>query len=222
MMGEKWSRVGIALLALAGVPILISGYAVNSGPPPNSTVAQLAAFGITHRSGVLLGGWLQIAGTVLCILFALAVVQRAGASGKLAGVLTLLGSVVLTCVGLAEVTGYALATSGDPIVVRVASQFIPAVQHGYSIVAAPLIFLPLAAVILESGILARCVGYAAFGFGIVFAAFGLIGMLAPVQGIVDVLSAVQGFWWIAAAISFLLRSGRRSVPTVGPAAQGMA
>jgi len=201
----------LALCALGGVPTLIAGFAVNPGPPPGSTVAQLTAFGSAHQTTVLLGGWLQITGTLLCLLFALALTQRAGAAGTFAGQLTLFGSVVLTGVGLAEFSGYALAVSGDPTVVRVASQFIPAVQHGYAMVAAPLVFLPLGAVILGSGVLPRVLGYIALILGTVFAVLGLVGVLAPVQGIVDGLSALQGLWWIAAAVALLRQPAGRKL-----------
>jgi hypothetical protein len=77
------------------------------------------------------------------------------------------------------------------------------VQHGYAMVAAPLVFLPLGAVILDSGVLPRVLGYTALALGAVFAVLGLVGVLAPVQGIVDGLSALQGLWWIAAAVALL-------------------
>jgi hypothetical protein len=214
-MTRGWNRIYPALLALVGVPVLIAGYAVNAGPPSNDSLAQMVVFGAEHHSAVMFGGWLQIAGTVLCLLFALYLVQRAGASSSFAGVLTLFGCVVLTCVGLAELTGYAMAASGDATVVRVAVQFIPGVQHGYSVVAAPMVFLPLGAVILTSGILPRAIGYGALAFGVVFASMGPIGMLAPVQGFVDALSAIQGLWWIAAAIALIGRAGLPQ-PVAGP------
>ena len=77
------------------------------------------------------------------------------------------------------------------------------VQHGYAMVAGPLVFLPLGAVILDSSVLPRVLGYTALALGAVFAVLGLVGVLAPVQGIVDGLSALQGLWWTAAAVALL-------------------
>lgn len=162
-----------------------------------------------------MGGWMQIIGTLLCVLFALALVHMAGATSRLSGVLTLFGTTVLICVGLAEMTCYIGATSGDETTVRVVSTMIPALQHAYPIIAAPMVFWPLGAVILESHILPRTIGYLGLLLGTVFAALGLIGMLQPIQAIVDALSAIQGVWWIAAAITLLVgRSPKRATSSI--------
>ena len=104
-----------ACCAIVGVLPYILGFALNPGPPPGLSFTQMAVFGTQHRTLILLGGWFQIIGTLLTVLYALAMVHFAGWSIRLAGALTLLGSTVLLVVGLMEVMFYVAVTSGDPM-----------------------------------------------------------------------------------------------------------
>lgn len=212
MARSAWTRIVVPLLVLVGVPVLIAGFAVNPGPPPGDSLAQITAFGAAHAHGAMLGGWLQILGTVMAGIFALCVVGAAGQATRLPGVLTLLGVALLVSIGLAEFTGYGLVTTGDPTVVDVGTHLITAVQHGYGMVGAPLVFVPLGAVILRTGVLTRTLGIIAVVLGAVFFALGFLGVLAPVQGIVDALSAAQGCWWLAAGINWITRTRRGLQP----------
>lgn len=206
MSNAKWKEISVAMCGIVGVPTLLASFAINPGPPASAKTAQLMTFWASqHQTGIMMGGWMQVTGTLLSVLFALALVHMAGFSSRLSGLLTLFGSTILMCVGLAEMTCYIGATSGDAITVRVVSTMIPALQHAYPIVAAPMVFWPLGIVILVSHIISKVLGYAAILLGTVFAVLGFIGMLQPVQGIVDTLSALQGFWWLAAAVTFMVR-----------------
>jgi hypothetical protein len=161
---------------------------------------QLLAYGASHHLALLLGGWLQITGTVLLGGFALAIVGLSRSQTTLAGVLTVVGVVVLIAVGLSEVTCYVALVSSHATTVRVGADLIPAVQHGYAVVAAPLVFLAVGVVVLRSGSLPAVLGMSALGFGVVFWALGLAGMLTPIQGLVDFFSGFQALWWLAAAV----------------------
>jgi hypothetical protein len=68
-----------ALCGLLGVVMLIPSFIINPGPPANSTVAQLIAFGNQYHDSILIGAWLQAVSPFLIILFALALVHQAGA-----------------------------------------------------------------------------------------------------------------------------------------------
>lgn len=218
MGNAKWREVASAGCGIVGVPTLLVSFAVNPGPPASAkTVAMMTVWAVHHHLGLMLGGWMQSTGTLLCVLFALALVQMAGFASRLPGVLTLFGSSVLMCVGLAEMTGYIGATSGDVTTVRVVSIMIPALQHAYPIVAAPMVFWPFGVVILASGILPKTLGYLALALGSVFSVLGFMGMLLPVQVIVDILSALQGFWWLAAAVTFLVH--RKTTDMAAPSVQ---
>jgi hypothetical protein len=73
----------------------------------------------------------------------------------------------------------------------------------------------LGAVILRSRILPRALGIIAVTLGAVFFAFGFIGIVAQVQTAVDILSSLQGLWWLGAGIVWLARGGPDA--TVAPA-----
>lgn len=154
---------------------------------------------------------------MLCVVFALVLVSAARASGTPAGLLLVVGSAVLAAVGLAEMSCYVISTSGHPGSVRLAADLIPGVQHGYSMVAAPAIFLSLGAVILGSRVVPPQLGILALAFGAVFVVAGLIGVLASIQPFVDVLAAFQGSWWLSAGVVVLRRGLQSPVPRPGSA-----
>ena len=110
-------------------------------------------------------------------------------------------------IGLAEITGFALVTSGDRTVVDVGALLITGVQHGYGMAGASLVFLPLGFTILNSGVLSRALGVLAVVLGGVFFLFGLLGVLFSIQTVVDILLSLQGLWWLAAGINWLTRRG---------------
>jgi hypothetical protein len=207
-------RVLVPFLPILGVPVLIAGFALNSGPPAGSSLAQMTVFGAAHAHSILLGGWLQIMGTVMASIFALVVVSTAGVTARLTGVLTLFGVTLLVGIGLAEMTGYVLVTTGSTAIVNVGAHLITAVQHGYGMIGAPLVFLPLGVAILKTGILGRALGWAAVILGAVFFIFGFLGVLWPIQTVVDLLSSLQGIWWVAAGVNWIQRVGRTAPATV--------
>lgn len=91
----------------------------------------------------------------------------------------------------------------------VSINLIYAVQHLYFIAAAPALFLPLGIIIIHSRILPRLFGYLALGLAATFAGLGLAFMLTlRLPDAVTAFAGVQGLWWLAAAITLVLRSGR--------------
>ncbi len=196
---------------LLGVALLIPSFIINPGPPPNPTVAQLIAFGNQYHDSILMGAWLQAVSPFLLILFALAIVHQAGATTRLVGWMTLVGGIILVMTSLVEVMFYLSAVNGNPATTGLISlDLIYAVQHLYSMVAAPALFLPLAIVILGSRVLPAVFGYLALALGGVFVIVGIINLFSPIQSIVNSLSIVQGLWWLFAAITLLVRAGKTS------------
>lgn len=83
------------------------------------------------------------------------------------------------------------------------------VQHLYFIVAAPVLFLPLGIVLVGSRILPRFFGYLALLLATAFAALGVVFLLRlTLPAGVTEFAGVQAFWWLAAAITLMIRSGR--------------
>src|SRR5258708_34265539 len=80
------------LSGVAGVVLLIVSFAINSGPPPDPSSAELVKFGQQHFATILWGAWLQAVGPVLIVLFAFALIHLAGATQRLAGWMTFFGA----------------------------------------------------------------------------------------------------------------------------------
>src|SRR5262245_40354970 len=59
-------------------------------PPPNATITQILEFGKKYHTAILVDTWLQQIGTILSVLFALALVQLANGLTTFAGKLVLL------------------------------------------------------------------------------------------------------------------------------------
>jgi hypothetical protein len=112
-------------------------------------------------------------------------------------------------VSLIEVTFYISALNPDPVMMpSVSLKLISAVQHLYFIVAAPALFLPLGIILVSSPIVPRLFGYLALLLAATFAALGVVFMLRlTLPDGVTACGGVQALWWLAAAITLIVRSG---------------
>jgi hypothetical protein len=198
------------LSGVAGVVLILVSFNINPGPPLGATSAELLKFGHQYYASVLWGAWLQAVGPVLIVLFAFSLVHLAGATQRLAGWMTLFGATILMTVSLIEITFYISALHTDPQMMPFISlKLISAAQHLYFIVAAPALFLPLGIVLISSSILPRLFGYLALLLAAAFAALGVIFLLTlTLPGPVTAFGGVQALWWLAAAITLIVRSGR--------------
>jgi hypothetical protein len=215
-MSTKYFRLLTALCGIAGVIMLIISFSINPGPPSNATSAQLTAFGNQYYTSILWGSWLQAVGSLLTVLFAFAIVCLAGATTRLAGWMTMSGGTILMMVSLVEITLYISALNSIPATMGLTSlDLIHAVQHLYFIVAAPALFLPLGIVIVSSSVLPRVLGYLALVLGVAFAILGVVSLYSlTLPAIVTAFAGLQTLWWLAAAITLIVRSGTASDPKV--------
>lgn len=199
------------LSGVVGVAMIGLSFAIAVGPPANATKAELLKFGQQHYTGTLWGAWLQAVGPVFIVLFAFALVHLAGATARLAGWMTLFGATVLMMVSLIEITYYIAALFPDPDMTSIGLRAIFAVQHLYFVVAAPALFLPLGIVLVDSRILPRVFGYLALILALTFAGLGiafLLTLMMPAK--VTAFAGVQALWWLAAAITLIIRSRKTS------------
>ena len=195
------------LAGLTGVVLLGLSFAINAGPPPQATSAELIKFGHDNYANILWGAWMQAVGPVLIIFFAFSLVYLAGATQRLSGWMTFFGATILMTVSLVEVTFYISALHADPATMpSISLVLISAVQHLYFIVAAPSLFLPLGMVLLRSAVLPRPFGYLALALAAAFAALGAAYMLRlTLPASVTGFAGVQALWWLAAAITLVAR-----------------
>lgn len=214
-MMARLPRLFAALSGILGVAMLLTSFALNPGPPAGATPAQALAYINANRDAILLASWLQEIGSFLSLVFALSLVYFARAMTRFAGWMTFFGAAILMTVSLVEVTFYLLvvqgAATGDPVMAKTAAALITAVQHAYSVLAAPAVFIPLGFVLLGLGTVWRVFAYLAFVLGVAFAVLGLPTLLDDaLQGVVNILSIVQGFWFLAAAITLLVRAPQQN------------
>jgi hypothetical protein len=157
---------------------------------------------------VLWGAWLQAVGPLLVMLFAFSLIHLAGATQRLSGWMTFFGATTLMTVSLIEITFYISALHHDPATMpSISLVLISAVQHLYFIVAAPTLFFPLGIVLISSSILPRLFGYLALLLASAFAALGAIFLLnLSLPGAITAFAGVQAFWWLAAALTLIVRS----------------
>ncbi len=222
-MSAQLSRILIALCGILGTVLLGTYFGVGfsiglAQLPPDATMAQVVSVATQYHNLWFLGTWLQATGSLLSVIFFLGLVQRAGGTVRLAGLLTILGSAVLLAVVLIEgvfTLDLAQAAVNGHLATSLTSFDIMTVfTYVYPIVPAPLIFLSLGTILLGSRLLPRVFGYLAFGLGIAFAVVGLVGLFTtPVLALV-VLS-LQALWVLAAAITLMVRSGMASDATGG-------
>jgi hypothetical protein len=212
---ERFLRLLAALCGLLGVAALVASFAINPGPPPGATVAEVVGFANQHRTTILLGAWLQGIGSLLNVLFVLALVYLAGARGRFAGWLTLLAGATVLMVSLVEVTGYLVyaqaAAHDDPTGAMIGTSLTEAAQHVFLI--APALLLPLGAVLLGSRLLPRVFGYLALVLGGLVQMLGLAGLFAALQPAIDNLLTAELVWMAAAAIA--LGAGRGESAAIG-------
>jgi hypothetical protein len=196
------------LSGIAGVVLIVISFNINPGPPLGATHAELIQFGQRYYASVLWGAWLQAVGPVLIVLFAFSLVHLAGAAQRLSGWMTFFGATTLMTVSLIETTFYIAALHTDPPMMPFISlRLISAVQHLYFIVAAPALFLPLGIVLVGSRVLPPILGYLALLLASAFAALGAVFLLnLTLPAGVTAFGAVQALWWLAAAITLIVRS----------------
>ncbi|HEX6551271.1 MAG TPA: hypothetical protein VF026_00795 [Ktedonobacteraceae bacterium] len=217
-MSARLSLILIALSGILGTALLGTYFGVGFSAglaqlPPDATTAQVVRAATQYHNLWFLGTWLQATGSLLSVVFFIALVQRAGAAAQLAGLLTILGSAVLLAVVLIEgvftIDLAQAAVNGHQVASLTSFDIMTVFTYIYPIVPAPVIFLALGTVLLGSHLLPRVFGYLALGLGIAFEIVGFVGLFTtPVLTLVAL--SLQALWVLAAAITLLVRTGMAS------------
>ena len=178
-------------------------------PPPDTTAPQLLKFDKEYHTAILADTWLQQLGTILSVIFALALVQLARTSTTLAGRLTLLASTVITSLSLAEgtfVLGAMLAgENGHLESALTCFQLTYVFIHIFLL--APSLFLMLGFALKDTTLLPKFFVVTAIALGLMFQALGAIALfdnrfLLVVIGVL----MLQNLWTVGAAIVLLVRA----------------
>jgi hypothetical protein len=208
---SRW-KVPIALCGLLGTAALVAYYAAPYTfmplPPPDATAGQVLAFGSQYHNAILWDTWLQAIGSLLSVVFALALVHLAGASSRFAGRLTLLaGGVVLTLALMEGAFALGAVQAGTNGNAEAASTYFALTYtfiHVYLI--APSLFLMLGAALWGTRLLPPAFSYLALGLGILFQVLGVLGLFNATALLVVIFVLIaQELWNVAAAITLLVR-----------------
>jgi hypothetical protein len=211
---DRTLRKVAGLCGVAG-PIALTVYfaapALTNWPYAGASAAHLTAYANSHQTLFFAGAWFQATGTLLSIIFFLAIVELAGAATRLPGLVVIVASAAL--LGLVLVEAALLmevplaAANGDAATVVTTFDLSNGVfARVFPMAPASAVYVGLGAVILGSHVLHRWFGYVAVGLGLAFELTGIIALFTLVGLIlVIVLSVVQELWIIAAAVALWRR-----------------
>ena len=201
---RKWA----AASGLAGAALLITYFAapaILAWPYAGDTPSHLSAYALGHQTLFYAGAWLQGTGTMLSVVFFLALAGMTGALSRLPGALVAVGAGALLAVVLIEsallVAVPMAAASGD--LATVSTTF--ALSNGvfvrvFPLAPSSLTYVALGIVIARSQVLPRSLGYAAIGLGATFEVGGIAAVFTSwAVPALAVLGAAQALWIIAAA-----------------------
>ncbi len=223
------NRSFLILIAIAGIigqcflSIYFSGILVPKEFIPASTsVTQLSDLVTRHQSAIFLDAWLMGIGSFLSVIFYAGLVYISGAITRFSGLLTIIASVTVLAVALADVTFMVAAVNaailGHMETTKVAFDFIAgpgeAFDYTFIFVPAPFLITSVGFVLLRYNIVPRFFGYAAFVVGMMFFITGILSIFFPrADAMVTVFEIVQlsrGIWVLVLAIYILIFSPENS------------
>jgi hypothetical protein len=215
----RWTLLAAAA-GLVGAAALGASFGLLPSPPPiTAPVSALARYAASHHHVMLAAAWLEGTGTLLEVIFVLALAHLAGARARLAGQITAVACAAVLGVSLVyDVMLIAIAQSGvlggpQTTTAAVAYGLFAAVEHVFLI--APPLLLPLGLVLFRTPVLPRPFALLAVVLGALGPVLGLAGLFAvtannngPTGVAINALLAAQGLWIAAASITLAYR-GRR-------------
>jgi len=208
----------LASAGLAGAAALGASFGLPPHPPPlTAPLAALTRYATSHHHTLLAAAWLEGTGTLLQVIFVLALAHLAGTRAGLAGRITTVACTAVLGVSLVyDVMLIAIAQSaalGGPQTTTavVAYGLFAAVEHVFLI--APPLLLPLGLILLRTPLLPRAFAWLAVILGALGPILGLAGLLTvtannngPTGAAINALLAAQGLWIAAASIIMLTYS----------------
>jgi hypothetical protein len=211
-MSDHRLRTFAGLCGIAG-PIALTVYfaapALTNWPYAGASAAHLTSYANSHQTLFFAGAWFQVTGTLLSIVFFLAIVQLAGAATRLPGLVVIVASAALLGLVLVEaalLTEVPLAAAnGDSATVVTTFDLSNGVfARVFPLAPASAAYVGLGAVILGASGVHHWFGYVAVGLGLAFEVAGILALFTIVGLVLAIiLSVAQELWIVAAAIALL-------------------
>lgn len=213
-MSARLFRIMVAVCGLLGVIALVVSFSINPAPPAGASIRQIVVWGQAHENLILAGSWLQGFGSLLEMIFIIALVHLANATQRLRGLITIAAAIIIASVSLVEVSFYISAieggVAGDLESLAVSLNLIKAIQHAYVIAPAPALLLSLGLVMYISRQFSHVFSYLALLLGVTMSILGLLGTFIPLQTVIDSVLSAQEVWFAAVAIALIVSA--RKVP----------
>jgi hypothetical protein len=203
-MSVRIPRLAAALCGLLGFAALGVYYAVPFPmPPPDATLSQLTEGLRGYQNTIFFDAWLLATGSLLQVVFVLALVHFAGATNRFWGTLTILAATIILAVSLFDsaftIAGVEAATNGHPATSLVCFDMTNSMRHVFLV--APSLFLPLGPVLIGSRLLPRLLAYVALALGVGFQSLGFASLLShTAAALIVVLLIGQELWMLVAPI----------------------
>jgi hypothetical protein len=184
-------------------------------PFAGSDAERIALYAMAHRQFFFAGAWLQATGALLSVLFFVAVAELSASRVAVTRIVTAMAATVLLVVVLVEgafLTAVPLAAANHDLA-TVSTAF--ALSNGvfvrvFATVPAPLLFAAAGMTLWSSPLLPRGFATSAWIFAGLFEAAGIAAIFSQAGFIAAILlSVVQQFWIVAAAIAIWRRRARQ-------------
>jgi hypothetical protein len=196
----------VALVVYFTAPALVGW------PYAGGSADQVAAFARSHETLFYAGAWLQATGTLLSVVFFLALVLLARATACLSGLVVIVGSASLLAVVLVEAAflvavPIAAANNDNGTVATAFAMSNGVFVRVFPLAPASATLIGLGAILRRGDVLDRRFGTAALGIGAAFVIGGVISVFATAGLLLIVLLSVgQAIWTAVAAINLGTRS----------------
>jgi hypothetical protein len=182
-------------------------------PAPTASAEEVFTFGKNYHNTILWDTWLQQIGSLLSVIFALALVHLAGVSNEFAGRLILLVSGVILTLSLAEGTfvlgAMQAGENGHPASALTCLDLASVFVHIFLL--APSLFLVLGAAIWRTDILPKIFSRLAIMLGCLFQILGIAGLFSKTAiTVVIIVLLLQNLWTLAASCTLIIRSAKKT------------
>jgi hypothetical protein len=206
MLSEK--RLA-ALCAIGGAAVLAAYFVAPflfNWPFAGASAEALSRYASGHDALFYGGAWLQGTGTLLCVVFFLALVRLSGGRDSIAGLVAIVASAALLALVLVEGAFLSAvpiaAAAGDTATVATAFELSNGVfVRVFPIAPSSATYLALGALLWSSRVLPRQFAIAALAIGGVFELGGVLAIfVGPAAIALAVLAAVQVVWIVSAGV----------------------
>ena len=155
-------------------------------------------------------------GSLLGVVFFLALIHAVGGAGRLAGWVAMVGLAVLLALSVLEgllFMDVAEATSNRHPITALSSFDLQTVfVHGFLTIAAPTVYIAVGALLLQSAVLPRIVAYSALALGALFEILGFTGLFTKTADTIAVVPLIlQALWILAVAVIMIRRQPRHEL-----------